>query len=134
MSSFQLDLKESPVHVVEYNGLEVKIQPLAKREDIKLVKKFTEGKVKVLQGQKKKGFRTKEKDELVVPDVDYFELNLSRAIKTWKEWNIKDSICDEGNITALFNKYYSELAEPILEKLEEVILEYNKEIENEGKS
>lgn len=132
--AFELNLKESPIHTVSYNGLEVKIQPLSKREDIKLVKKFTEGRLTVLQGQKKKGFRDKEKDELLLPNVDHFELNLKRAILTWKSWNIKGSPCNEENITALFNKYYSELAEPIMERLEEAISEYNKELEDEGKN
>ena len=132
--AFELNLKESPTHIVEYNGLEVNIQPLNKREDVKLVEKFTSGKIKVLQGQKKKGFQKKEKDELIVPNVDYFELNLARAILTWKSWNIRSQECSEVNITALFNMYYNELAEPILEKLEDVIGDYNLEIEEEGKS
>jgi len=107
---------------------------LNKRDDIKLVEKHTSGKVRVLQGQRKKGFRQKEKDELQVPDVDYFQLNLERAVKSWKSWNIENQPCTEENITLLFENYYSELAEPLMEKLDEVIADYNKGLEEEGKS
>ena len=139
MGKFSLDLKASPKHVVEYNGFEVTVQPLDKKEDIELVRRHTEGKVKVLQGQKKKGFRAKEKDELLIPEVDYFALNLERAKLTWKDWNIESSVgvkeeCNSTNIEALFNRYYSELAEPILERYDDIVAEYNREIEKEGKN
>jgi hypothetical protein len=134
MSTFKLDLTSVPEHKVEYNGLEVVVKPLNKREDIKLVEKHTSGKVRVLQGQRKKGFRKKERDELQVPDVDYFQLNLERAVKSWKSWNIEGQECNESTITMLFENYYNELAEPLMEKLDEVIVDYNKGLEEEGKN
>ena len=132
---FTLDVKESKIYTIEYEGLEVKIKPLSKREEAKLTNEHTKGKVSILQDRQRKGFRRKEseRDEIKLPDVDHVELNIAKAIRTWKEWNIqfesKKVECDKSNIELFFNNYYDSFAVPIMDKLEEQIehIEYDQD-------
>jgi len=119
--SFKLDLAKRPIYKVVYGKLEISIQPLNKREDVKLVEKFTKGRLRILQGEKKKGFRKKEKDELLLPDTDYIELNLERAKKTWQSWNLEDFECNAESITLMFENHYDDIVVPIIDKLDEMI-------------
>jgi len=131
--TFSLDLKKNQIYKVEHNGLEVTIEPLNKRDDKKLTDKFTKGKVSILQSKTKKGFRAKneDKDEIVLPEIDYIGLNIEKAKKTWKNWNLTFNEspipCDGENIELLFNNYYDQYAAPILDKLEDMIDEGEEE-------
>lgn len=127
--SFKIDLKSRPVYKVVVGDLEVDIQPLNKREDVKLVESFTKGNVRVLQGSSKRGFRKKEKDELLLPDVDHIGLNLERAKKTWKNWNLEDFECNEENIELMFENYYDDLVVPVLDKFDELVAEHSAKLE-----
>ncbi len=127
--SFKIDLKSRPVYKVVVGDLEIEIQPLNKREDVKLVESFTKGNVRVLQGSSKRGFRKKEKDELLLPDVDHIGLNLARAKKTWKNWNIENFECTEENIELMFENYYDDLVVPVLDKLDEMVGEHSSKLE-----
>ena len=60
---FSLDLKRCETYTIEHNGIEVVIEPLNKRQEKKLIDKFTVGRVSVLQTKTKKGFRKKENEK-----------------------------------------------------------------------
>ncbi|MDH5559411.1 MAG: hypothetical protein OEY59_00990 [Deltaproteobacteria bacterium] len=130
----KLNLNQVRSYEVEQEGLKVRICPLNKKEDLELEKRFTSGRMSMERGLKKKG-----SDKVLFPETDYFSLNLERAKKTWKEWNLvdeksKEVPCDPSQIELLFLNYYDEFARPILDKLDEAIFKVVKEEKDQMES
>lgn len=126
---FEIDFSKDKVYLIKLkNGFEVTIKPLSKSEDLKLEKEFSEGRIAMVKGKKRK-----DQDKILFPETDYFKLNLARAIKTWISWNLNDSDTGQDveltkeNIIVLFENFYDELALPIINKLDETTQAYTKE-------
>lgn len=121
----KLNIKERPeINVsvkIQNESVNVVIQPLSKKEDVELETLHAGGNVRVKTGKK---FR--KNPEIELPQREYFSLNLARAKKTWKKWDIADENgktmpCSEKNIELLFNNHYDLVVSPILERYDELL-------------
>ncbi|MDT8445784.1 MAG: hypothetical protein RRB13_02665 [bacterium] len=101
---------------------EVSIEPLPKSADLKLVSQHTKGRTMIHgkgKGQKESSF------DMSLPETDQFTINLERAKRTWKRWNLESDEgsveLNEANLTALFENYYDALVLPVFNRLDELI-------------